>query len=506
MLRRDRRSGRASEYAITGIAAVAVLVALFLWPRADKTEQLLERLLGTEWYGVYMKGQKIGYMRQELRREGTGTSARWTLDTKMQMTMNVLGTQQQMATSEKRIYGGPSRRLISCESRMTSMLGPMTGVGSVEGDEIVLKTMIAGRETVRRFPVPNETLDGAVAEQLAVMRGELEVGDTFTHEQFEASPMLPGLVTVCATVRAREKRVFFGVETDVIVFDIAMTINKTTIKMTAVADTSGRLLQAAGGPGIALRLESEELAKRIDYSNDILVASLIRVPGFRGDPRTTRVMRARIGPLEDRELLINSNRQSFTPADQADFYVVTVRQESFSESSSPSLPIRDSALAAELAPTERLQSDAPEIAALAREIVGNETNAWRAAKLLNSWVYENIEKKFVPSMPNALDTLRGRRGDCGEHAALFVALCRAAGIPAREATGIVCIDMDGVKAFGFHAWGEVWVGRWIAMDPSWGEEIANAAHVQFARGGIESQIRLISIMGELNIEMMPPPE
>ncbi len=41
------------------------------------------------------------------------------------------------------------------------------------------------------------------------------------------------------------------------------------------------------------------------------------------------------------------------------------------------------------------------------------------------------------SIPNALEVLESKKGDCNEHTVLFNALARAAGIPAKTAVGVV---------------------------------------------------------------------
>src|SRR5690606_38728584 len=65
---------------------------------------------------------------------------------------------------------------------------------------------------------------------------------------------------------------------------------------------------------------------------------------------------------------------------------------------------------------------------------------------------------------SALQAYRERQGDCTEHAALFVALARAAGIPARNAAGIVYLSAGSKGVFGYHAWAEVWLGQWVPVD------------------------------------------
>jgi transglutaminase/protease-like cytokinesis protein 3 len=70
-----------------------------------------------------------------------------------------------------------------------------------------------------------------------------------------------------------------------------------------------------------------------------------------------------------------------------------------------------------------------------------------------------------------------RTGFCQSYALLFVALARAAGIAARQAGGWV---WAGSRAGGFaaHAWAEVDLdGRWQAVDPTWGQTVADATHI-----------------------------
>lgn len=61
---------------------------------------------------------------------------------------------------------------------------------------------------------------------------------------------------------------------------------------------------------------------------------------------------------------------------------------------------------------------------------------------------------------------------CGEFADLFVALCRAAGIPARELEGYAATnDTDRpISSDVLHAWAEFYDGNlgWVAVDPTWG--------------------------------------
>jgi transglutaminase-like putative cysteine protease len=94
--------------------------------------------------------------------------------------------------------------------------------------------------------------------------------------------------------------------------------------------------------------------------------------------------------------------------------------------------------------------------------------------------------------------LESRSGDCNEHTQLFVALARAAGIPARAAAGLAHV---GGK-FYYHAWPEVFVGKWVAVDPTFGQFPADAAHLRFVYGGLARQAELLRLMGTLRIDVL----
>ena len=101
-------------------------------------------------------------------------------------------------------------------------------------------------------------------------------------------------------------------------------------------------------------------------------------------------------------------------------------------------------------------------------------------------------------MPNALQVLRSRTGDCNEHTQLFVALARSVGLPARIASGLAYVD----GKFYYHAWPEVLLRDWVAVDPTFGQFPADAAHLRFVVGGLGRQTELLRLMGNLRIDVL----
>jgi hypothetical protein len=152
-----------------------------------------------------------------------------------------------------------------------------------------------------------------------------------------------------------------------------------------------------------------------------------------------------------------------------------------------------------LQPDPMIQSRDPRIQAQVRQIVGRRRDPVRVARLINEWVHQNVEKRVTVSVPSAVEVLETRRGDCNEHTVLFVALARAAGLPARTAAGLVYVN----GGFYYHAWPEVYLNGWVAIDPTFGQMPADAAHLRFTVGGLARQVELIRLIGRLQLNVLP---
>lgn len=145
-----------------------------------------------------------------------------------------------------------------------------------------------------------------------------------------------------------------------------------------------------------------------------------------------------------------------------------------------------------------LEVNHPEIVALAARLAGESRNPRVIAQRINQWVHDSLRKDITVGIPSALRVLHTRRGDCNEHAQLFVALSRAAGIPARVAAGLAYVD----GKFYYHAWPEVLLRGWVAVDPTFGQFPADASHLRFVHGGLGRQAELLRLMGRLTIDVI----
>jgi transglutaminase-like putative cysteine protease len=123
----------------------------------------------------------------------------------------------------------------------------------------------------------------------------------------------------------------------------------------------------------------------------------------------------------------------------------------------------------------------PKLADLASELVENaklHTNDWtdeeEIIRSIRSYVSDMIEDKYIyHEIADPYELLERPEGDCTEHTILFNALLKAAGIPARPASGYILADDSG--RFSGHAWSEVaYEGVWIPVDATWDMWVENS--------------------------------
>lgn len=145
-----------------------------------------------------------------------------------------------------------------------------------------------------------------------------------------------------------------------------------------------------------------------------------------------------------------------------------------------------------------LQVDDPRIINAAERIAENITDPARKAGLIGQWVYENVEKDLTVSLPSAVDVLEVRKGDCNEHTSLYTALARSIGLPTKICIGIVYKD----GYFYYHAWPAVYMGSWLPLDPTFGQEVADAAHIKLLEGGFERQADLMRVVGKISVTVL----
>lgn len=134
-----------------------------------------------------------------------------------------------------------------------------------------------------------------------------------------------------------------------------------------------------------------------------------------------------------------------------------------------------------LLPGQGIQSDAPAIVELARQLTAGLAGDMAKSRAIHDWVCTNIaydteayfNGTYIYKDYSALNVLKTRVGTCEGYSNLNAALHRAAGIPARVVRGkairlYLNETWDSTGGGGNHAWNEVFIdGRWVTEDAAW---------------------------------------
>jgi len=133
--------------------------------------------------------------------------------------------------------------------------------------------------------------------------------------------------------------------------------------------------------------------------------------------------------------------------------------------------------------TENIDINA-EITKKANEIVAGKTDALKATMAIANFVHDYItyDENFGNAIKKASWVFQNKRGVCDEYANLFIAMCRAVGLPSRYVSGVAYSNVK--DEFGNHAWAEVYIPghEWVAFDPTYGQYgWVDVSHISLAK-------------------------
>ena len=119
-------------------------------------------------------------------------------------------------------------------------------------------------------------------------------------------------------------------------------------------------------------------------------------------------------------------------------------------------------------PEELMESNNSRVISLAHNLTNNVDSWHEKAVRIYDFVYRHMHYEEQDEERGALWALENGAGDCSEYSYLFVALCRAAGIPARIQAGFA-FHRPSENLENGHMWAEYYLENygWIPVDVTW---------------------------------------
>lgn len=433
------------------------------------------------WMAVFQDDRKIGFSHTVRAKEGKG----YRIDETLFMRINTLGMVQDLHMRTQAGLG-PDLTLADFEFSIHSGRFSFSAKGERNGEYLVLySTGEDGKEQRRDVYVGKDPYIAAGMLEAAAARARTS-GESVTIHLFDPSAMHS--VPVEIRNHGPETVTMDGGPVNAVRYSMSFK----GAEQNAWVDEQGQVVMEEGILGLRLEKTTREKAlSKLDLaaSRDLTETAAVPLVGEIGDPLSRKDLTVRIEGLPDTDLALDGGRQAFKDG------VLHIRKETLDGTGfMPFASGLHGTDPADLAAAPFIQSDHPRIRGLAEKITQKAVDPVAKARKLVDWVYRNIEKRPVLSMPDAISTLLNREGDCNEHAVLLAALSRAAGIPAKVEAGLVL--MDG--RFYYHAWNRLFVGKWITADAVFGQFPADATHIRLT-DGVSGGMDLVGVIGKIRI-------
>lgn len=437
-----------------------------------------------DWFLIRIRGAYAGFGRSRQFRKGD----HWILRDDLSISLNIQGQIKPIrikSTSEV----DREFRLISFAVRVTSGIVSFEQSGRMEGRELVLKTpgiMGGGNKKLKLYERPRISRSLGLPLPLA----DLKVGDEIKVPIFD--PLDGNKWDAIIQVMEQAELSITGKKVKAW---LVRAIYRT-IELSMWVDDRGGLLKGIMPLGITvIRSNKEEISQALEGLRNLpemMALSAVPVKGSIRDPRKLTYLSMDILRGGGKGFPSINHRQTRVGSK------ITITKEPVPQATY-SLPCESRNMLRYLGSSRFIRSDHEEIIKKAKEIVGDEKDPMKAARLINEWVYKYLKKIPTPSVPDAAVILRTREGDCNEHAVLAAALARASGIPTRVALGLVYLE-DG---FYYHAWNNYWSGEyWVTADALINQFPVDASHVTLMTGDVDKHMNVLTYLGKLEFEVL----
>jgi hypothetical protein len=426
------------------------------------------------WMNIFHQEQKIGYSHRMIQPDND----MYILSEKTYLQLNTMGTIHDLHIQTKAILA-KDLSLDQFSFQLNSDPFKFKVQGTVELDN--LRLIIDNSETTiplsDKIYLPAALMDAAYAL-------DLKHGESQNLKLFDPSTM--GMRTVTLFYDGQEQLEIMGSQLLCNVY----SMDFIGIKSTAWIDSTGQIVQEKGIMGMTLKKTDRQHAyknlKNIAHKDLIEWVSVPSNVVLEHQERHSEITYHIEGEFDKKPL--EGGRQI-----RSGLAYLTIKKERI-----PPPPYKVSMMAKYCQPTIMIPSDNPGIIAQLQKITRNGDSHLVKIKKIMVWLNENIKKRPVLSVPNAIETLKHKRGDCNEHAVLTASLLRAAGIPTQIAAGLVYQK----GRFYYHAWNEVYLNKWITLDVIMNQFPADVTHIRLVKGSPDAQMALLGMIGNINLKIV----
>ncbi|MFH2138107.1 MAG: transglutaminase-like domain-containing protein [Candidatus Omnitrophota bacterium] len=454
-----------------------------------------DTLLSDQWMGIYFNNASVGFVHTSIEpfQIKAGVSG-FRIVNRTNMNFLLLRKRQKVWFGAEAIVD-EDYQMRSFDFNLRSGAHSMNVKGVVTGGSVMnLEIDSQGRVIKKQIILPQR--EGVILANIISpfsSFGKLSVGAHYKLQVF--NPFSLELEPLEIVVSGKDEIEYAGKLTEVFV----VKSDYRGYEQTAWINAQGEVLKEETALGWILVKESPDTASKMFSSfskTDLELADFVSiVPNVLLENPDADYLKVSVSGIGD-DFNLESSRQKILETTEDNKKVLEIIRQTMDITQALPLPVTE--YPDLLKGSEFLQIDDENIKKTAQKIIGKETNSFVAARMINTWVYNNIRKVPVVSIPSALDVLMTREGDCNEHTILFTALARAVGIPAQINVGLTYTG----GRFYYHAWPSVYVGKWIEMDPTFGQDFVDVSHIKLLEGDLNKQLDIIKLIGKISVEVI----
>lgn len=506
---------------LVGTTIVLVWIVMVGWKAREEyfqpeltrlAEAALTLAPGINFYTLTMGERTVGQATSRLDTLPDG----FELEDVMNLELPALG-QTGVAIARTRVKLSPALVMEEFTFTLDSEVGRFEASGELTPDTTLqVRIVSAGNEQNLSFRLAQPPIMSNVVPIRVAMGEGLEVGETVRLPVFDPTSLSTRTVEVdilehdtlfvTDSAALNEEGRWVSAHRDTVpAWRIAEVFGG--VRVESWVDEDGRILRAESGMGFSMEKTEYELARQAQEDSrltsaspvdeDVILSTAVQSNVDLDDVEIHDELRFRLSGVDLEGYQLDGGRQTL----RGDTLIIR-REDWDTLDPGYDLPYPYMDLRSALEPEPLIQSDDPRIVRRAREITARRSQ-WSqqpkdVARQLTTAVYTMLEKDITFSVPNAVQVLETLQGDCNEHTVLYVAMARALGLPARTAVGLVYVN----GAFFYHAWPEVWLDEWVAVDPTFGQYPADASHIRFVTGGLAQQVEIVRLIGNLDIEVL----
>ncbi len=449
-----------------------------------------------QYFSIDKDNQKIGY--KSVAQIYPGNSIIYYEESVIKM--NLAGKSREVFIQCS--VGIDSARFVSnyMEFRLQSGSHHYNCTGTVKGDSLIIEVRTDVLAPVRKgLFIVDKNITFSITLPFFIHRSATE---TMSIEVFD--PIIFDHYIVHIVRRGKELLLIDNQNYEVVRYDLSFLNKQSSLWL----DENGKVVKSEGYLFFSGELGKITIQKAMNKNvfllplevalgNDIIKQTVIYPDRSIPDPRNTTYLELQLDGIRAANIDVtapNKEILSFNPL------IIGIHNKSITEEQKLLNELitvaKDTSL---VGISDYVQSKDARIFRAAQTIISTQSDTLSMARAINRWVYENVKKEKELNITRSIDILRIKRGDSEEHTKLFTALARSIGIITQINAGLIYID----GAFRYHSWPSVFVeGTWYDMDPTLGQDAADATHISLVRGGYDRLVELLRMIGKISIKVI----